>query len=1091
MKRITFLFMFVCTALLTNAANYYMGAYPFAEMMAKMDAINGPYGVSAADWPWWSDTGERLFPTQPTSPQQFNLYASNLGFTKTVDVPSNGSVLAWASCNCGSYAFPRGIDWTDRNWQQKTGDENNILIEHSSETPHENELSFLEFIRLSGNQFRNIEIKGNGGMTHLTEVDLSDNATLEYLKITGVPNLRTLKATATTIDLDGAFLFSTLSGISATTFNWTVSGTVNLTLPLNVVDFSAEFTLGTQFTNWSVQPASSNNGIFAFADNQVGQTVTVELTNAGYAGKTVQVSIILADGDYRITSAADLDNVRNHLGGKFTLDADIDLTDYITDTYGNEGWLPIGDTTNPFKGDFNGNGHVISGLWINRPTTDNVGLFGVVGNFRIMDGNATATPTTAATTLTGHIYDLAVIAGDIIGNYQVGGLAGVLGSAPVTGCYIYAKPYGKRNVGGIVGNWYGKNTGSVIQDCYVGGVVGGEHRIGGVAGVAFNNDAAMTLNRVYSTVKIKQANVYYEHASGGILGRYGAWDGGIKFKSVLLAADTLLAKNNGYTKRFIGSFVGNTNPATQDFSDSIFAFNHLEYRIIDSGTNYFYVNPNDTVMSLGDEQRHGINKTAQQLINQSIYSSENAVLNWDFSATGMWTMGNGCYPLPILKKLPASVQPDEYPAHLKFDVSVATSVTGEVGGSISTHTGVKAGDDIIVTVTPDADYAIDVFTVNGEDKTSQLVNNEYTLTCIKSDAAVSVTFKNTLPVYTGEGVWTDTDNWSTDETLTPEDKVIIDGDVTIAGDISIAGITINQGKSVTIDAGKQLTVSGTLSVNGTLNFKSDDSNGTAQLSGSSGVVVAGEVNVVKTFATDTWYPVGFPFAIASITIKQGANTYEGKIYGLDNSAEVVANPAHQNEATNQNIYLATYNGTNNKFYFTDALAANSGFVISIPSGTFTGGSIESGTVEVTFTAVAPTLNSVASATITDGYTLVANPNLVNAGELTGTNYYYEYNLSTQHFDRVEGGSSLDNALQPFAALVTYKGSDTGSALRSSFGVGDTDIVTGLPAINKNPVVAEQYYNLQGVEIAPAQSGIFIKKTVYQSGAVSVSKIIGK
>jgi len=42
----------------------------------------------------------------------------------------------------------------------------------------------------------------------------------------------------------------------------------------------------------------------------------------------------------------------------------------------NEEFTPIGSSTTPFTGTFDGMGHSISNLKISRSTTDNVGLFG-------------------------------------------------------------------------------------------------------------------------------------------------------------------------------------------------------------------------------------------------------------------------------------------------------------------------------------------------------------------------------------------------------------------------------------------------------------------------------------------------------------------------------------------------------------------------------------------------------------------------------------------------------------------------------------------------------------------------------------------
>ncbi|MBR1373217.1 hypothetical protein IJ556_02045, partial [bacterium] len=74
---------------------------------------------------------------------------------------------------------------------------------------------------------------------------------------------------------------------------------------------------------------------------------------------------------------------------KFVLTNDIDLSEYSD----GEGFAPIN-----FKGTFDGNGHTISNLYINRPDEDNVGLFrsavnegesGTIKNLRLENVNIT------------------------------------------------------------------------------------------------------------------------------------------------------------------------------------------------------------------------------------------------------------------------------------------------------------------------------------------------------------------------------------------------------------------------------------------------------------------------------------------------------------------------------------------------------------------------------------------------------------------------------------------------------------------------------------------------------------------------------
>ncbi len=57
--------------------------------------------------------------------------------------------------------------------------------------------------------------------------------------------------------------------------------------------------------------------------------------------------------------------------------ADIDASSTSSWNYA-QGWSPIGDTSTLFTGTYNGNGKHIAKLFINRPTTNIVGLFGEV-----------------------------------------------------------------------------------------------------------------------------------------------------------------------------------------------------------------------------------------------------------------------------------------------------------------------------------------------------------------------------------------------------------------------------------------------------------------------------------------------------------------------------------------------------------------------------------------------------------------------------------------------------------------------------------------------------------------------------------------
>lgn len=109
--------------------------------------------------------------------------------------------------------------------------------------------------------------------------------------------------------------------------------------------------------------------ILAFSATMLSANV-----NAQFAGGTGTES-----DPYIIQTAEQLNEVRNYLdGNNFRLDNDIDLTSYLAANSAENGWLPIGSDPEGITGSFDGNGHVISGFYINRPETSNVGLFGFI-----------------------------------------------------------------------------------------------------------------------------------------------------------------------------------------------------------------------------------------------------------------------------------------------------------------------------------------------------------------------------------------------------------------------------------------------------------------------------------------------------------------------------------------------------------------------------------------------------------------------------------------------------------------------------------------------------------------------------------------
>jgi hypothetical protein len=207
------------------------------------------------------------------------------------------------------------------------------------------------------------------------------------------------------------------------------------------------------------------------------------------------------DDPYRIFNAVQLNQVRHFCDqGEvyFSLEADIDMTLWISENNPTQGWTPIGDGTSSFSGIFNGNGHTISNLWINRPNTDNIGLFGKIdiSNAKIMNlklENADFIGNSNVGGIVGYAEYASInsctFCGNITGKYNVGGICGVIGrNASCNSCIFYGNITGENCIGGICGNGEHETTSgsdTEIIDCKSFCHISGRDDLGGIIGSDF------------------------------------------------------------------------------------------------------------------------------------------------------------------------------------------------------------------------------------------------------------------------------------------------------------------------------------------------------------------------------------------------------------------------------------------------------------------------------------------------------------------------------------------------------------------------------------------------------------------------------
>ncbi len=235
---------------------------------------------------------------------------------------------------------------------------------------------------------------------------------------------------------------------------------------------------------------------------------------------------------YIISTKAQLNNVRNYMNACYRLNADIVFTaadfeengDFYND---GKGWLPLGASqTNAgnetaFRGIFDGNGHVIKGLYINRPNENDTGLFKYLG---------------------GTIKSLGLEEGQIIGSTRVGAFVGMVDTytpkyeRQILDCYNTCTVKAVNGyAGGIVGEGRGTidkcyNAGEIksgssgcaggivpimqygsISNCYNSGdVVTDGYTAGGIAGQIYSASASKS----YSVGTQYYGTAYNGHAKG-------------------------------------------------------------------------------------------------------------------------------------------------------------------------------------------------------------------------------------------------------------------------------------------------------------------------------------------------------------------------------------------------------------------------------------------------------------------------------------------------------------------------------------------------------------------------------------------------
>jgi filamentous hemagglutinin family protein len=394
---------------------------------------------------------------------------------------------------------------------------------------------------------------GNGGAieTSAARVTVAANAKVTTAAAMGLSGTWLIDPTDFTIGAGNGS--QTVSGVGATTLQaelangnvsiatnntGTQNGDINVNAPLswsankltltsaNDIDVNAVMTMsgtakvdfepGSGFLNMGFTPSGTFAGR---VDISSSATNALTISNNVY---TIVNSLGSAADSTTPPASASLQGIAAtaNLNGYFALGGNIDAS-ATSGWNSGAGFTPIGNVSNNFAGVFDGLGHTITNLTINRPSLQGSGLFGFI-------------------TFGGELRNVGMVGGSVSGLEWVGELAGFtygdISNSYATGNVSAAD--GGQYIGGLAGNTYG----SVINSYAKGAVTAGANTndVGGLVG-----DAAWTVSNSYAA-----GNVSAGTGSGNVGGLVGVGAAAISSSY----ATGMVAGGN-----YVGGLVGRAN----------------------------------------------------------------------------------------------------------------------------------------------------------------------------------------------------------------------------------------------------------------------------------------------------------------------------------------------------------------------------------------------------------------------------------------------------------------------------------------------------------------------------------------------------
>ena len=306
-----------------------------------------------------------------------------------------------------------------------------------------------------------------------------------------------------------------LTWSAATTLALNAAGAIAINAPititgggglvLNATAQAGITTTGLTFGNGaSVDYGATNNG-GRFRLNGISYTLVYSMA---------QLDAI--DGVNAVNGAA-LTPYGAGLTGAYALATNLNATG-TTYTQALIGTNSSGTTTTEFRGLFDGLGHTITGLTINAPSTDYIGLIGYslngsISNVGLVGGSVIGGDNVGA--LIGDkdagVVQTSFATTAVTGTMRTGGLIGTVEKeALLQSSYATGAVTGGSRTGGLVGE---VNFGGMLQNDYAAGAVAGSDTTGGLVGYYSQSTVAGVIETSYSSGMVTGGNL-----TGGLIG---------------------------------------------------------------------------------------------------------------------------------------------------------------------------------------------------------------------------------------------------------------------------------------------------------------------------------------------------------------------------------------------------------------------------------------------------------------------------------------------------------------------------------------------------------------------------------------------